>query len=229
MISSTGDFTIAFPFSLSTLRTPTPVINQPTSNGQGLSCFVRLNKQPAPAYHYAIAPSIVTSQTHALGLTILAHHEWINNASQFTQNWPSTSGKQESSFRDKPDIGQTKKSKGIAYNMRAFLTIGKVQSISRERRFAIGSTHLDPGGTRVVCEQVEDTVGIHAGDMQRGSVMMGLLDVGPERNQRLNSRHRRHSLLHPPEARTTTMIATNHTSAPLDFLERPSADVEANR
>ncbi|KAH6876501.1 hypothetical protein BKA70DRAFT_241543 [Coprinopsis sp. MPI-PUGE-AT-0042] len=128
-------------------------------------------------------------------------------------------------------------------------TICAPSSLSaRERRFAFGSRHLDPGGTRVVCEQVEDTVGvttktplttegtgltgmhqIHAGDMQRGSVMMGLLDVGPERNQRLNSRHRRHSLLHPPEARSTTMIATNHTSAPLDFLERPSADVEANR
>ncbi|KAH6907730.1 hypothetical protein BKA70DRAFT_1562843 [Coprinopsis sp. MPI-PUGE-AT-0042] len=215
--------------SLSTSHTPTSAINQSNPNGQAFSYFLRLSKQPTPAYHYAVAPLTLPSLTNALNLTIHAHDEWINVAGQFTQNWPSTSGKQESSFRDKPDIGQTKKSKGIAYNMRAFFTIGKVQSISRERRFAFGSTHLDPGGTRFICEQVEDTVGIHPGDMQRGSVMMGLLDVGPERNQRLNSRHRRHSLLHPPEARTTTMIATNHTSAPLDFLERPSADVEANR
>ncbi|KAH6888214.1 hypothetical protein BKA70DRAFT_1573145 [Coprinopsis sp. MPI-PUGE-AT-0042] len=77
--------------SLSASRAPTPVINQPTSNGQALSCFVRLNKQPAPAYHYAIAPSIVTSQTHALGLTILAYDEWINVAGQFTQNRTSIS------------------------------------------------------------------------------------------------------------------------------------------
>ncbi|KAH6896077.1 hypothetical protein BKA70DRAFT_1407118, partial [Coprinopsis sp. MPI-PUGE-AT-0042] len=63
MISSTGDFGIALPVSLSVAHTN--VCDQPTPSGQIFSRFVRLKKQPAPAYHqHGITPPAVLSRTH---------------------------------------------------------------------------------------------------------------------------------------------------------------------
>ncbi|KAH6876493.1 hypothetical protein BKA70DRAFT_241258 [Coprinopsis sp. MPI-PUGE-AT-0042] len=82
---STGDFTIAFRVSLNVAH------DQPTPNGQTFSYFLRLSKQPTPAYHYAVAPLTLPSLNNALNLAIHAHDEWINIAGQFTQNRASIS------------------------------------------------------------------------------------------------------------------------------------------
>ncbi|KAH6896105.1 hypothetical protein BKA70DRAFT_1570355 [Coprinopsis sp. MPI-PUGE-AT-0042] len=68
-----------------------------------LSCFVRLKKEPAPAYHHpGIAPPIVPSQT-------------MPSVSPSGANFGI---EQETDFWDKPDIGHTKKIKGIPYTIR---------------------------------------------------------------------------------------------------------------
>ncbi|KAH6874010.1 hypothetical protein BKA70DRAFT_1449862 [Coprinopsis sp. MPI-PUGE-AT-0042] len=117
--------------------------------------------------------------------------------------------------------------------MRVFLTIPKIQA-SRPRwhkgRMWAGGGH--GGGDE---EDEEDnrrqrahwnTPDSHSGLVTREGIM-GLLGVGPQRSQRVNSQHRRHSLLHPQEARSTTMSKTYPSSAHFDFPERPSAGVEA--
>ncbi|KAH6876489.1 hypothetical protein BKA70DRAFT_241132 [Coprinopsis sp. MPI-PUGE-AT-0042] len=127
--------------SLSASRAPTPVINQPTSNGQALSCFVRLNKQPAPAYHHHdIAPPTVPSQTHALGLTIRAYDEWINDAGQTTHNWTSAYGQSKNrAFGASPTLARRRRAKGSP-------TLSGSSSVS-QRWLIRRSRHLHPGGT----------------------------------------------------------------------------------
>ncbi|KAH6907768.1 hypothetical protein BKA70DRAFT_1562866 [Coprinopsis sp. MPI-PUGE-AT-0042] len=120
--------------SLSTSHTPTSAINQSNPNGLTFSYFLRLSKQPTPAYHYAVAPPTLPSLTNALNLTIHAHDEWINDVNFEIE--------QETGFRDKPHIHQTKKRKGIVYTMRVFLTIPKIQA-SRPRWY---KGHMWAGG-----------------------------------------------------------------------------------
>ncbi|KAH6907252.1 hypothetical protein BKA70DRAFT_1223611 [Coprinopsis sp. MPI-PUGE-AT-0042] len=138
---------------------------------------------------------------------------------------------QETGFRDKPHIRQTKKRKGIAYTMRVFPTIPKIQASRprwhKGRMWAGGGhgrgdeedeedtrrqrAHLNTPNSRSGLVTREGGDGFTADSRLSPWHTKRLLSVGLKRSQRVNSRHRRHSLLHddPPEARTTTMIATN--------------------
>ncbi|KAH6907147.1 hypothetical protein BKA70DRAFT_1563165 [Coprinopsis sp. MPI-PUGE-AT-0042] len=118
--------------------------------------------------------------------------------------------------------------------MHVFLTIPKIQA-SRPQwhkgRMWAGGGH--GGGDE---EDEEDnrrqrahlnTPNSHSGLVTREGGD-GFTEHRAQASQRLNSRHQRHSFLGPQEARTTTMTKTYHTSAHIDFLGCPPADVEAN-
>ncbi|KAH6907261.1 hypothetical protein BKA70DRAFT_1428237 [Coprinopsis sp. MPI-PUGE-AT-0042] len=114
---STGDFTIAFHVSLNVAHDqPTPndfFLPRPLEKAASASL-------PPPRYR----PSNVSlanpwPQPHHPRTRRMDQRCWSIHP-QWAINFCA---KQESSFRNKPDIGQTKKSKGITRIMRAFLGI----------------------------------------------------------------------------------------------------------
>ncbi|KAH6907795.1 hypothetical protein BKA70DRAFT_1400840 [Coprinopsis sp. MPI-PUGE-AT-0042] len=151
------------------------------------------------------------TNANALNLTFHAHDERINVA--------------ETGFRDKPHIRQAKKRKGIAYTMRVFPTIPKIQASRPQwHKGCMWAGGGHGGGDE---EDEEDTRRQRA-HLNTPNSRLGLVtrEGGDGFTERRAPSEVSDSIL--DEARTTTRTKTYLSSTHLDFLERPSADVEAN-